>query len=1152
MYSTSSICGPLGCDVFYFYTFQVEPNIPRTDPSWRFFHQELCNVATWVPASSPEYLETLNSSKSQCIEAHSYINVDSLALVEDIPLTGTPFDLYYSSDRYRSNFVYSPKNLGLGGWEPSILHHYDVTNKVIYFGSGGQRPIPALTSNGNLVVASEEGHELYVFDSQGKHLQTKNALTNNLKYSFSYDASGKLSSVVDQFGKQTLIQRISASQIKIISSYNQETLLTLDANNLLVSILNPNNESYQITYNSAGYLDSFTKPMGQKSVVSYDANGFVTKDLGAGGDFVSLLREFEASSKTQTVTSSTAMGRKTIYKTTVTTLGVDRTIEETIGEIINQITQEQGDNSSSSSDGTVLQSTLEQDPRYGWMSPYEKAISYKILNSNIDVSIKNEKTFVNSVLTTKTTLQNDPSKTFIESYDTVNKVAQSISPLNRVATSQLDSQGQVISHQVASLEPVNMSYDLEGKLTQINQKDRNISFTYNQKGNVDKYTDVLGNVTSYEYDNSDRIIKATLPNGNVITLSYDKNGNLISLTPSGKPAHQFSYNLMELASSYLPPAINAQVLGQEIYEYNLDKQMTKLNKPNGDFLSFNYHSINGLLTGITSQQEQLSLVYQPNSSLLKNLNHSSGLNLEYSYTGKILKSVKTSGLLNNQISFNFNPDASVSEVQVSGADNEISSTPLSYDKDGLLIKAGNLNYTRNNFGAIAAANIGNQQSTNSFNNFGEIINAQSKYKNQILAEFKYSRDKFTRVSSVVESLRGMNGWLSNTKNQYEYDKLGRLVKAINKGRQTVYQYDGNGNRIKKSSFGENITADYDEQDRLVRYGNIYYSYNANGELILKTEKRRVHFFKTIEKKTQYFYDSFGNLSKVILPNQKVIEYIMDGQGRRVGKKVDGVLTEGYIYQNQTQIIAVTDGSGIITKRFVYGEKINSPDILIMNSKEYRIISDQVGTPRLVVDLSNGRVKEELNFDEFGDDPDIDGRKILPFGFAGGLYDRDTKLVHFGQREYLAEVGRWISKDKIGFAGGDMNLYGYVLQDPVNLIDPFGLFDLPSDPSGLPEGWVRDPSHNIPGGRWRYKDTDRYLDFHPGKPKGSRGGAQKKDHWHDSLDGRHKPKIPGQSVPDPEDTCPSSGSSPKFDNGSKLPILILVPIIGGGGNAVYAR
>ncbi len=50
----------------------------------------------------------------------------------------------------------------------------------------------------------------------------------------------------------------------------------------------------------------------------------------------------------------------------------------------------------------------------------------------------------------------------------------------------------------------------------------------------------------------------------------------------------------------------------------------------------------------------------------------------------------------------------------------------------------------------------------------------------------------------------------------------------------------------------------------------------------------------------------------------------------------------------------------------------------------------------------------------------------------------TELTRFGARDYDAETGRWTSKDPIRFAGGDTNLYGYVLVDPVNGIDPEGL------------------------------------------------------------------------------------------------------------------
>ncbi len=66
-----------------------------------------------------------------------------------------------------------------------------------------------------------------------------------------------------------------------------------------------------------------------------------------------------------------------------------------------------------------------------------------------------------------------------------------------------------------------------------------------------------------------------------------------------------------------------------------------------------------------------------------------------------------------------------------------------------------------------------------------------------------------------------------------------------------------------------------------------------------------------------------------------------------------------------------------------------------------------------------------------------GQNYIPFGFSGGIYDSETKLVRFGVRDYNSETGRWTSKDPIRFKAGDSNLYGYVLQDPVNFIDPVG-------------------------------------------------------------------------------------------------------------------
>jgi RHS repeat-associated protein len=91
--------------------------------------------------------------------------------------------------------------------------------------------------------------------------------------------------------------------------------------------------------------------------------------------------------------------------------------------------------------------------------------------------------------------------------------------------------------------------------------------------------------------------------------------------------------------------------------------------------------------------------------------------------------------------------------------------------------------------------------------------------------------------------------------------------------------------------------------------------------------------------------------------------------------------------------------------------------------------------------------------------------MIPFGFAGGLHDPDTKLVRFGYRDYMPEIGKWTAKDPIGFAGGDSNLYGYVGGNPVSWVDPWGLVNAVRSGTVTRVGWQNPNNHNQ-GFGWR--------------------------------------------------------------------------------------
>jgi len=112
--------------------------------------------------------------------------------------------------------------------------------------------------------------------------------------------------------------------------------------------------------------------------------------------------------------------------------------------------------------------------------------------------------------------------------------------------------------------------------------------------------------------------------------------------------------------------------------------------------------------------------------------------------------------------------------------------------------------------------------------------------------------------------------------------------------------------------------------------------------------------------------------------------------------------------------------------------------MVKGGTTYRIISDHLGSPRLVVNSSDGSIAQQMDYDVWGNVRNDTNPGFQPFGFAGGIVDQHTGLVRFGARDYDPVTARWTAKDLIRFSGGDTNLYGYVINDPVNLMDSLGL------------------------------------------------------------------------------------------------------------------
>ncbi|RME26045.1 MAG: RHS repeat protein, partial [Deltaproteobacteria bacterium] len=150
---------------------------------------------------------------------------------------------------------------------------------------------------------------------------------------------------------------------------------------------------------------------------------------------------------------------------------------------------------------------------------------------------------------------------------------------------------------------------------------------------------------------------------------------------------------------------------------------------------------------------------------------------------------------------------------------------------------------------------------------------------------------------------------------------------------------------------------------------------ANGEMLTKTDENGT---------TTYTYDVFGNLTDVELPDGRKIHYTIDGRNRRVGKAVDGTVEYYLVYGDQINPILQLDGDGNVVARFIYGTRINVPDYMVKGGCIYRIITDHLGSVRLVVDVSTGEIAQRIDYDPWGVVLQDTNPGFQPFGFTGGI------------------------------------------------------------------------------------------------------------------------------------------------------------------------
>jgi RHS repeat-associated protein len=897
--------------------------------------------------------------------------------------------------------------------------------------------LPGL-SLGNYLVPSEDGSEAYLFNAAGKHLRTLDALTGAVRYQFSYDGAGRLAAVTDRDGNVTTIERDAAGNPTLVAPGGQRTALTLNASGYLRNVKDPTGATVQLDYDGGGLLNTLTDARNGLHQFAFDTLGRLIKDADPAGGFKAYVRTEQADG--YTVTETTAEGVSNSYQVEDLPDGSDRhTHTDAAGLKTVLVLGVDGSRTTTSPDGTVQTLQYGPDPRFGVLAPVVSSLTITVPSSpsyslaeTRSATLSDPKNPLSLTSLTDTVTLNGNATT--STYDGPARTLTIKTPLGHQSVVTFDARGHVVTDQEPGQTAVQYDYDPQGRRTTISQGPRATTLTYYPDNTVHTMKDPLARTIEFVNDAVGRPTQETLPDGQLIGAGYDASGNLTSVTPPGQPVHTLVYTATDLLHDYVPPSVGPGSSTTE-YQYNRDHFLTDVQRPDGS--SVVRHPDNaGRLDTLTDSAGVTGLVYDPTTGQLKTVTAPDGGSLTYGYAGNLLTDQIWAGSVAGTVHDTLDSNFRVASQSVDGA----SAVSFLYDPDGFLYQAGDLTLKPDpQTGLLQGTILGQVSDTYSPDNFAQVTDYQATAAGAELFAESDLPDAAGRSSQKTETIDGVSHAYI-----YSYDGQGRLTQVDKDGTvMSKYVYDGNGNRLSYTGAAGTIRGMYDPQDRLTQYGSTTFTYTASGERQSQTDT-------ATGRTTSYVYDALGNLRSVALADGTKIDYVIDGQNRRIGKKVNGTLVQGFLYDGG-RVVAELDGAGHVVSRLVYTPGGTVPVYMIKDGVSYGIIADRVGSPRLIVNAATGAVVQRLDYDEFGNVLQDTNPGFQPFGFAGGLYDRDTGLLRFGARDYDPQTGRWTAKDPIGFAGGDANLYAYVGNDPVNRLDPRGTDGTAKTSSPPPDG-----------------------------------------------------------------------------------------------------
>jgi len=671
-----------------------------------------------------------------------------------------------------------------------------------------------------------------------------------------------------------------------------------------------------------------------------------------------------------------------------------------------------------------------------------------------------------------------------------------------LAQATYDNRHLLLSSRDAAGQLTTYAYNTRGQLTAVtNALGDTTTHSYDTDGFRTATVNPLQGTTRWTYDTFGRIRTRTDVSGYKLTFEYDDLDRLTRLTHPDSTFEEFVYTLLDRI------LVGDRLGRQTSFAYNSVRQLTRRTDPLGQVTHLQWCKCGALRT-LTDPMGRTTTWRHDIQGRVSSKEYADGSKTLYTYettTSRLRQRVDPQLQLTQYV---YNQDDALREKSYANAAVETPGVRFSYDPDYSRIAsmedgAGTTHYEYVPISPVPSLGAGQLASVD-----GPMANDAITYSYDALGRrvsTAVDQVTSTRTFDSIGRVETITNALGTFRITYDGSSERRETLSYPNGQMTTYEYgsvsedmlprrithNGSAGLIseflytysvptgKITSWSQQIGSseadvfgfDYDPVDRLTSVtithaaGDVStarFSYDPAGNRLIETvDATSISFaYNALNELTSsdatggdqvtYDWDAEQRLAGTQSGGDNV-RLTYDGFGRCVGirKLVGGSETSNRLFLwCDNEICEERTPDGVVSKRFFdQGIQLVSDS----TSAIFLYTHDHLGSIREVTDNAE-LVRARYSYDMFGRQTRLVGDFNADFGFAGMLIASEISLILATFRAYDPEIGRWISRDPLREAESSAgpNLYIYAGNDPVNLVDPSGLFSL------LPPGPGRDP------------------------------------------------------------------------------------------------